>query len=86
MTRRIRQSCGASADTPAEFFIDRARQGAIAAERDGRSSSHFREVVLLCDVEEMSYKEISEALSIPAGTVMSRLSRARKSLRQILQQ
>jgi RNA polymerase sigma-70 factor (ECF subfamily) len=41
---------------------------------------HFREVLLLCDVEEMSYQEISETLSIPKGTVMSRLSRARRML------
>ena len=47
---------------------------------------HFREVLLLCEVEEMSYQEISETLSIPIGTVMSRLSRARKALRESLQQ
>jgi RNA polymerase sigma-70 factor (ECF subfamily) len=41
----------------------------------------FREILLLCEVEEMSYQEISEALAIPIGTVMSRLSRARKALR-----
>ncbi len=41
----------------------------------------FREILLLCEVEEMSYQEISETLAIPAGTVMSRLSRARKALR-----
>ena len=40
---------------------------------------HFREILLLCDVEEMSYQEIAETLSIPIGTVMSRLSRARKA-------
>lgn len=39
---------------------------------------HFRETLLLCDIEEMSYREIAEILSIPIGTVMSRLSRARK--------
>ena len=44
----------------------------------------FREILLLCDVEEMSYQEISETLSIPAGTVMSRLFRARKALRELL--
>ena len=44
----------------------------------------FREILLLCDVEEMSYQEISETLSIPAGTVMSRLFRARKALRKLL--
>lgn len=41
----------------------------------------FREILLLCEVEEMSYQEISETLAIPIGTVMSRLSRARKALR-----
>ena len=45
---------------------------------------HFREVLLLCEVEEMSYQEISETLSVPIGTVMSRLSRARKTLRDRL--
>ena len=44
----------------------------------------FREVILLCDVEEASYREISEALSIPIGTVMSRLARARKAVRKSL--
>lgn len=46
----------------------------------------FREIVLLCEVEEMSYQEIAQTLAIPLGTVMSRLSRARKALRSLLQQ
>ena len=41
----------------------------------------FREVILLCDVEDFSYKEISSMLDIPMGTVMSRLHRGRKLLR-----
>jgi RNA polymerase sigma-70 factor (ECF subfamily) len=45
---------------------------------------HHREVILLCEVEEMSYQDIADALAIPIGTVMSRLSRARKMLRQEL--
>lgn len=44
----------------------------------------FREVVLMSDVQEFSYKEIAEILKIPLGTVMSRLSRGRKLLRQEL--
>ena len=44
----------------------------------------FREVILLCDVEEASYREIAEILSIPMGTVMSRLARARKTVRASL--
>jgi RNA polymerase sigma-70 factor (ECF subfamily) len=47
---------------------------------------HFREALLLCEVEEMSYQEIAETLSVPIGTVMSRLSRGRKALRESLQQ
>ncbi len=46
---------------------------------------YFREILLLCDLEEMSYQEIAEILSIPVGGVMSRLSRARKTLRKSLQ-
>lgn len=41
----------------------------------------FREVILLADVEEFSYKEIAETLECPMGTVMSRLHRARKMLK-----
>jgi len=43
-----------------------------------------QEVILLCDVEEMTYKEVAEALSIPIGTVMSRLHRGRELLRVAL--
>jgi len=44
----------------------------------------YRSVVLLVDVEEFAYKEASEILAIPIGTVMSRLSRGRKLLREQL--
>jgi RNA polymerase sigma-70 factor (ECF subfamily) len=43
---------------------------------------HYRETLLLCEVEEMSYQEIADILSIPIGTVMSRLARARKAVRE----
>lgn len=44
----------------------------------------FRAVVLLADVEEFSYKETAGILNIPVGTVMSRLSRGRRMLREKL--
>jgi RNA polymerase sigma-70 factor, ECF subfamily len=49
-----------------------------------RLPNDFRSVVLLVDVEDFSYKEAAEILSIPTGTVMSRLSRGRKLLREQL--
>lgn len=42
-----------------------------------------REVILLVAVEQLTYEETSRALSVPIGTVMSRLSRGRERLRQI---
>jgi RNA polymerase sigma-70 factor (ECF subfamily) len=49
-----------------------------------RIPADFRAVVLLVDVEEFSYKETASILEVPAGTVMSRLSRARRLLRSEL--
>jgi len=49
-----------------------------------RIPAEFRSVVLLVDVEEFAYKEAAEILSVPIGTVMSRLSRGRKLLREQL--
>jgi RNA polymerase sigma-70 factor, ECF subfamily len=46
----------------------------------------YRELVVLRELEELSYKEISEVAGIPLGTVMSRLSRARDQLPLILQE
>lgn len=47
----------------------------------GRLPLNFQEVVVLSDVEDFTYKEISATLDMPLGTVMSRLHRARKMLR-----
>ncbi len=46
--------------------------------------SPLLEVLLLCDVEEMKYKEIAMVLGIPIGTVMSRIARARATIRREL--
>lgn len=45
---------------------------------------HYRSVVLLVDVYDFKYKEVTEILDIPIGTIMSRLNRARAKLRKSL--
>jgi RNA polymerase sigma factor (sigma-70 family) len=47
-------------------------------------SPSFREVLILRELEGMSYREIADITGMPAGTVMSSLSRARRGLRQVL--
>lgn len=71
--------------TPETLLIERSQEQLLQRAIE-ELPLHFREILLLCEVEEMSYQEIAEALTIPIGTVMSRLSRARKALREILQQ
>jgi len=44
----------------------------------------FREVIVLRELQGLSYKEISDVTGVPVGTVMSRLSRARKRLQEAL--
>ena len=47
-------------------------------------SQEYKMVIYFADIEGYSYKEISEILSLPLGTVMSRLHRARVKLRKLL--
>jgi RNA polymerase sigma-70 factor (ECF subfamily) len=44
----------------------------------------YREIILLIGLEQMSYEEVAKVLAIPMGTVMSRLSRGRERLRNIM--
>src|SRR5215468_3376516 len=73
----------ATTDTPETILLGSSEQK-VVQESIADLPVHFREILLLCEVEEMSYREIAETLSLPIGTVMSRLSRARKALRDIL--
>ena len=50
----------------------------------GKLPTEFREVILLREFEELSYHEIASVMNCPAGTVMSRLGRARAKLRTLL--
>ena len=44
----------------------------------------FREVVVLREIQDLSYREISDVIGVPIGTVMSRLARARRRLAAVL--
>jgi RNA polymerase sigma-70 factor (ECF subfamily) len=61
--------------------VDRVELLEIVREM-GRLPADQREVLLLAAVEELRYEEIAALLSVPVGTVMSRLSRAREKLRR----
>lgn len=72
-------------DTPESILLRRSDRQ-LVQEALGRLPVPYREVLLLCEFEEMSYQEISTTLSIPMGTVMSRLSRARRGLRDAVEE
>ncbi len=76
---------GPPASSPENVLLDRADREMLQQALE-ELPVHFREILLLCEVEEMSYQEIAETLSIPPGTVMSRLFRARKALRRTLEE
>jgi RNA polymerase sigma-70 factor, ECF subfamily len=78
------QTVAVSRETPESILLEQAGQQQVQAALE-KVPVVFREVLLLCDVEEMSYQEIAETLGVPIGTVMSRLHRARKALRAALE-
>ena len=69
--------------TPESELIRRADQQAVA-EAIAALSLPMREVVVLRDINDFSYKEIADMLDLPIGTVMSRLSRGRQQLAALL--
>lgn len=70
--------------TPEENLIRLNNRAALESALD-QLQPLLREVLLLCDVEELKYKDIAVVLDVPIGTVMSRISRARSALRRLLQ-
>jgi RNA polymerase sigma-70 factor (ECF subfamily) len=80
-------------DDPPDDIVDPVRSGPQRAMdlRDlekglAQLPDPQREVLLLVCLEEMRYEEVARVLDVPVGTVMSRLHRARKSLRTIMNQ
>jgi RNA polymerase sigma-70 factor, ECF subfamily len=68
---------------PQEAVLNRLSGGAIA-ESLGDIPPTFREVVVLVDIGDFSYQDAADILGIPIGTVMSRLHRGRRALKQAL--
>jgi RNA polymerase sigma-70 factor (ECF subfamily) len=77
------ESCLATTETPEFLLIEHSMQQLLHTAIE-ELPVVFREVILLREVEEMSYQEIAEALSVPVGTVMSRLARGRSALRSVI--
>jgi RNA polymerase sigma-70 factor (ECF subfamily) len=69
--------------TPESTLIDASRHEQLQAALE-RLPLAYREVILLCDVEELRYQQIADLIGVPVGTVMSRISRGRKLLRGML--
>ena len=79
----VLDTAGAAA-TPEDTLIQLNNETALYAALD-QLQPPLREILLLCDVEGLKYKDIALVLDLPIGTVMSRISRARVALRQLLQ-
>ena len=74
----------AAGPTPEDNLIRLDNQASLHAALE-RLQPHLREILLLCEVEEIKYRDIAVILDVPIGTVMSRISRARRTLRSLLQ-
>jgi RNA polymerase sigma-70 factor (ECF subfamily) len=72
-------------DHPEGELLRSAAQDALTRALDGLAPE-FREVIVLRELQGLSYKEISDVAGVPIGTVMSRLSRARARLRDALRE
>jgi RNA polymerase sigma-70 factor (ECF subfamily) len=80
----MQDQLASTVNNPEELLLqgtmEEALQNALAA-----LPSDYRQVVLLCDVEERNYEEIAAIMGCPIGTVRSRLHRARHALRRSLE-
>jgi RNA polymerase sigma-70 factor, ECF subfamily len=73
----------ASQPSPEDATIH-ASEEAILSEAIDALPPAFREVIILREIEEFSYREVADIIGAPVGTVMSRLSRARSELRNLM--
>ena len=76
----------AGPDPGLEYLMQQADDRRLVNRALERLPAEFREIIVLRELEDMSYKDIAQIADIPLGTVMSRLSRARKLLLHAVQQ
>lgn len=81
---RAMEAAGYGAPSPEAEFIAKADRAQLQKALE-KLPPDYREILILREIEELSYKEICEIADIPIGTVMSRLSRARGLLQRRLQ-
>jgi RNA polymerase sigma-70 factor, ECF subfamily len=83
--RRLEREEPLEEDNPCneEIHLNLEREQRVAAVREAIYGlpEHYREVILLCEMEECRYEDAAQALALPVGTVRSRLNRAKAQLR-----
>jgi RNA polymerase sigma-70 factor, ECF subfamily len=77
---------GSTEDSGLEAAAVRKADGTMIRAALDELADEFREVIVMRDIEGLSYKEIADAADVPIGTVMSRLARARGKLARSLQE
>lgn len=80
------QHRGEIEDLGLEADAVRKADGTMIRDALNELSEEFREVIVMRDIEGLSYKEIADAADVPIGTVMSRLARARSKLARSLKE
>jgi RNA polymerase sigma-70 factor (ECF subfamily) len=79
------QDVESASANPEELLLEQVNGQSLREALD-ELPSEYREVLVLREMEDLSYKEIAEVAGIPIGTVMSRLARARRRLQRVLTQ
>lgn len=82
--RNYSDTLSAPGDSPYDYVLGREKHHLVEAALAGLNPT-FRSVVVLRDIEDLSYEEIAEILQLPLGTVKSRILRGREALRRELE-
>lgn len=76
---------GVSPASDPEALLQQTEDATLIERAMGSLSARFRELLVLRELEELSYQEVADVMGVPIGTVMSGLSRARQALRGALE-